>query len=185
MSLKQWKQRTDSSLNTFFHIKGLQVTYSMSPNQTNSAKQNMLHPGLGVHRRRKKCTQCICMEFHPAPQESMCVHPKGPQVCRCGHHVGRHLFMKGKKGNLNRLTWREKINEATQVPVTELLVRSLERSDARHGKYSKRRSGTRMEHCSYRYSVFFDMIPLLMSSIESYLSNKPKQCILKNQIVEI
>ena len=144
ISLKQWKQRTDSSLNTFFHIKGLQVTYSMSPNQTNSAKQNMLHPGLGVHRRRKKCTQCICMEFHPAPQESMCVHPKGPQVCRCGHHVGRHLFMKGKKGNLNRLTWREKINEATQVPVTELLVRSLERSDARHGKYSKRRSEHRV-----------------------------------------
>ena len=47
------------------------------------------------------------------------------------------------------------------------------------GKYSKRRSGTRMEHCSYRPSVLFDLIPLLMSSIESYLSNKPKQCILK------
>ena len=53
------------------------------------------------------------------------------------------------------------------------------------GEYSKRRSGTRMEHCSYRYSVLFDLIPLLMSSIESFLSNKPKQCILKNQIVEM
>ena len=35
------------------------------------------------------------------------------------------------------------------------------------------------KHCSYRYSVLFESIPLLMSSIESYLSNKPKQCILK------
>ena len=43
------------------------------------------------------------------------------------------------------------------------------------GKYSKRRSGTRMEHCSYRHSDFYDLIPLLMSSIESHLSNKPKQ----------
>ena len=33
----------------------------------------------------------------------------------------------------------------------------------------KRRSGTRMEHCSYRYSVLFDLIPLLMLCIESYL----------------
>jgi len=42
-----------------------------------------------------------------------------------------------------------------------------------------------MEHCSYRYNDFYDLIPLLMSSIESYLSNKPKQCLLNNQIVEI
>ena len=42
-----------------------------------------------------------------------------------------------------------------------------------------------MEHCSYRHSDFYYLIPLLMSSIESHLSNKPKQCILKNQIVEI
>jgi len=32
-----------------------------------------------------------------------------------------------------------------------------------------------MEHCSYRYSDFYDLITLLMSSIESHLSNKPKQ----------
>ena len=32
-----------------------------------------------------------------------------------------------------------------------------------------------MEHCSYRHSDFYDLIPLLMSSIESHLSNKPKQ----------
>jgi hypothetical protein len=44
----------------------------------------------------------------------------------------------------------------------------------------KRRSGTRMEHCSYRHSDFYEVLSLLMFSIESYLSNKPKQCILKN-----
>ena len=49
---------------------------------------------------------------------------------------------------------------------------------------SKRRSGTRMEHCSYCNSVLFDLIRFIMYSIESHLSNKPKQCILKNQIVE-
>ena len=32
-----------------------------------------------------------------------------------------------------------------------------------------------MEHCSYRHSDFYDFITLLMSSIESHLSNKPKQ----------
>ena len=67
----------------------------------------------------------------------------------------------------------------------QIQITGLDFGTRAEGKYSKRRSGTRMEHCSYRYSVFFDMIPLLMSSIDSYLSNKPKQCILKNQIVEI
>ena len=33
------------------------------------------------------------------------------------------------------------------------------------------------KHCSYCYSDFYLLIPHLMSSIESYLSNKPKQCI--------
>ena len=32
-----------------------------------------------------------------------------------------------------------------------------------------------MEHCSYCHSDFCDLITLLMSSIESHLSNKPKQ----------
>ena len=32
-----------------------------------------------------------------------------------------------------------------------------------------------MEHCSYRHSDFYDLITLGMSSIESHLSNKPKQ----------
>ena len=32
-----------------------------------------------------------------------------------------------------------------------------------------------MEHCSYRHSDFYDLITLLMSSIESHVSNKPKQ----------
>ena len=32
-----------------------------------------------------------------------------------------------------------------------------------------------MEHCCYRLSDFYQLIPLLMSSIESHLSNKPKQ----------
>ena len=35
------------------------------------------------------------------------------------------------------------------------------------------------ENCSYRCSDFYLLVPYLMSSIESYLSNKPKQCILK------
>ena len=34
--------------------------------------------------------------------------------------------------------------------------------------------------CNYRYSDFYYLISFLMSSIESYLSNKPKQCILTN-----
>ena len=32
-----------------------------------------------------------------------------------------------------------------------------------------------MEHCSYCHSDFYSLIPLLMSSIESHLSNKLKQ----------
>ena len=32
-----------------------------------------------------------------------------------------------------------------------------------------------MEHCSHRHSDFYDLVPLLMSSIESHLSNMPKQ----------
>jgi hypothetical protein len=32
-----------------------------------------------------------------------------------------------------------------------------------------------MEHCSYRHSDFYYLITLLMSSIESHLSYKPKQ----------
>jgi len=38
-----------------------------------------------------------------------------------------------------------------------------------------------MEHCSYRHSDFYDLIPLLMSSIESHLSNKPKQVFFLTQ----
>ena len=30
--------------------------------------------------------------------------------------------------------------------------------------------------CNYRYSDYFDLIPLLLSSLQSYLSNKPKHC---------
>ena len=37
--------------------------------------------------------------------------------------------------------------------------------------------GTYKSDCSYCYSVLFDLIPLLMCCMESYLSNKPKQCI--------
>jgi len=32
--------------------------------------------------------------------------------------------------------------------------------------------------CNYRYNHFYLFIPLLMCSLKSYLSNKPKQCIL-------
>ena len=42
-----------------------------------------------------------------------------------------------------------------------------------------------MEHCSYRHSDFYYLISHLMIFVESYLSNKPKQCILKNQIIEM
>ena len=38
-------------------------------------------------------------------------------------------------------------------------LQSIKRESGR-GKYSKRRSGTRMEHCSYRHSNFFDLITL-------------------------
>ena len=46
-------------------------------------------------------------------------------------------------------------------------------------KYKAKERASRMEHCSYHHSVLFDLIPILLSSIESHLSNKPKQCILK------
>ena len=62
----------------------------------------------------------------------------------------------------------------------QIQITGLDFGTRAEGKDSKRRSGTRMEHCSYRHSGLFDLIPLLMSSIESYLSNKPKQCILNN-----
>ena len=40
-----------------------------------------------------------------------------------------------------------------------------------------------MEHCSYRHSYFYDLIPLLMSSIESHLSNKSKQVFFLTQYI--
>ena len=39
-----------------------------------------------------------------------------------------------------------------------------------------------MEHCSYRHSDFYQLITLLMSSIESHLSNKPKSSPFFNPI---
>ena len=39
--------------------------------------------------------------------------------------------------------------------------------DYKNGKYLKRRSGTRMEHCSYRHSDFYDLILFLLSSLKS------------------
>ena len=64
----------------------------------------------------------------------------------------------------------------------------LERKDDgtgdKPGKYTKTKAkerASRMEHCSYRYSDFDYLIPLLTYIMESQLSNKPKQCILKNQ----
>ena len=41
-----------------------------------------------------------------------------------------------------------------------------------------------MEHCSYRHSNFYNLVSLLMSSIELHLSNKPKQCIQKVQTLK-
>ena len=40
-----------------------------------------------------------------------------------------------------------------------------------------------MEHCSYRPSDFYQLITLLMSSIESHLSNKPKQVFFLTQYI--
>ena len=42
-------------------------------------------------------------------------------------------------------------------------------------KFKAKERASRMEHCSYRLSDFYLVITLLMSSIESHLSNKPKQ----------
>ena len=60
-------------------------------------------------------------------------------------------------------------------------IRNMEKDNQLKVSISKAKESVHrvMEHCSYRHSVLFDLIPLLMSSIESYLSNKPKQCILK------
>ena len=38
-----------------------------------------------------------------------------------------------------------------------------------------------MEHCSDRHSDFYQLITLLMYSIESHLSNKPKQVFFLTQ----
>ena len=53
------------------------------------------------------------------------------------------------------------------VFLRELVVRNYKSEESEHRVYGK--------HCSYRYSVLVDLIPLSMSSIESHLSNKPKQ----------
>ena len=44
-----------------------------------------------------------------------------------------------------------------------------------HGKYFKRQLPQKVV-CNYRQSDFYEFIPLLLSSVESQLSNKPKQC---------
>ena len=48
-------------------------------------------------------------------------------------------------------------------------------------KYKAKRACVYGKHCSYRHSVLFDSIPLLMSSIESHLSNKPKSSLFLTQ----
>ena len=40
----------------------------------------------------------------------------------------------------------------------QIQITGLDFGTRAEGKYSKRRSGTRMEHCSYRHSVLFDLI---------------------------
>ena len=130
------RHRSLQRLDQLLTVNGLQVTYTEAPG---GRKRN----GLGIHRRRKKCKQCACLEFHPSPSENMCVSPKGPQVCRCGHHVANHVYMKGKSGNTNRLTWKEKMYEATNVTASELLVRSLERSDARRDEHLRLRANVK------------------------------------------
>ena len=70
--------------------------------------------------------------------------------------------------------------KARPLDLMDLKLAYLDSGDG--GKYfkSERERASRIwKHCSYRHSDFYDVIPLLMSSIESYLSNKPKQCILK------
>ena len=56
----------------------------------------------------------------------------------------------------------------------------------RKGKVFKAKErASRMEHCSFRYSVLVDLISCLMSSIESYLTNKPKHVYTKTSKIEM
>ena len=68
---------------------------------------------------------------------------------------------------------------------------SMAKCQSRVGKFFEKKKltkswwsqwfGYNLHHnrCNYRYSNFYYLISLLMSFIESHLSNKPKQCILQ------
>ena len=134
ISLEKWAERTHLRLENSLLIHGLKPTYTMAPD-------GRKHPGLGVSRCRKSCLKCDCKEFDPAPQESMCTSPAGVPVCRCGHHMARHVYVsKQRGGDKLRLSWREKRAEALELPVTELLVRGLDRFDARREEYLRLRA---------------------------------------------
>jgi hypothetical protein len=77
-------------------------------------------------------------------------------------------------------------DEAEELRAEEQAIARAEAEKQQRGKYyQKRRSGTRMEHCSYRHSDFYWLFSLLMHCMESQLSNKPKSVYTKkNQIVE-
>ena len=136
-SLGKWAVRTDAALQKSMWVRGLEPTYTMAPD-------GRKHPGLGLSRRRKACRKCDCKEFAPAPQESMCTSSGGVPVCRCGHHMVRHVYVSGRGGGYKlRLTWKEKIAEALELPVTELLVRGLYRSDARRDEYLRLRANVK------------------------------------------
>ena len=66
-------------------------------------------------------------------------------------------------------------DEAEELRAEEQAIARAEAEKQQRGK-----SGTRMEHCSYRHSDFYWLFSLLMHCMESQLSNqRPNQCILK------
>jgi len=74
------------------------------------------------------------------------------------------------------ITWFVEKNEEEILMDLQKEKEEMEMEKLDAGKYSKRKSEQReWKHCSYCHSDFYQLITLLMSSIESHLSNKPKQ----------
>ena len=109
----------------------------------------------------------------------------------CGMHgyinrfwAGQRLFFKKMnieqeeklQQEINRLARRKVQKLKRERKLQTKSSRERLKSFSKQGKYFKRRErASRIwKHCSYRHSDFYDLITLLMSSIESRLSNKPK-----------
>ena len=107
----------------------------------------------------------------------------------CGMHgyinrfwAGQRLFFKKMnieqeeklQQEINRLN-RRKVQKLKRSRILQTKSsRERLKSFSKQGKYLSEGAAREWKHCSYRHSDFYQLITLLMSSIESHLSNKPK-----------